>query len=328
MLRMADDRVAQGALRTLGVVADGLVANHGWSNEAWIGDEVVVRISPGRLTGSFAHEARVTPLVGAAGIPVPEVLGHGLVRDLGFEAAGEWIVSRRVQGITMAAAWPSLGAGERRQVGNELGTILSQLNSLEATIGAPRWLIESGDNLHNAYRKPTLVFAIIDAAASLPGAVSSIVAEARNFVAARYESVTAEPDVVIHGDAHGHNVMVENGHVVALLDWEGAHHGPATIELDMLLRYWANADDFPSFPGGPPTGIGPGGGLDAVDYIAETYPALFARPTLRAQLEFYDAYWQVHALLVARHFDDAPDWQRVQRVLDGDTHLCLFERFF
>jgi len=249
----------------------------------------------------------------AAGIPVPDVVADGSVRDLGGDGPGEWIVARRVAGQTMAVAWPGLSGDERNRVGAEVGRLLRILNESRVELGAPAWWRDA--------HTPAL-----DAT---PIGGSAILHEARAFVGHRVELVAAEGEVPIHCDAHGFNVMVAEGRVVALLDWEGAHHGPRSTELDMILRHWGNADTFISGPTESPIDMTVDDGIEAVAAIAAGYPELFDGPDVRARLEFHDMYWRLQGALLDHRLNGvALDLDGITHALEGDTHLRHFQGFF
>lgn len=125
-------------------------------------------------------------------------------------------------------------------------------------------------------------------------------------------------DVLVHGDVHGHNVLVDGGDVTGLLDWEGAHTAPADVELDMLLRWTAGADAFPESPDRP-TSIAPGDCIELVTHVRAAYPELFAIPSLHARLEVRDAHW--HLVQLLNDGDPSPTWARLRALLNGRSHL-------
>lgn len=120
-------------LRAAGMEDDGFAPRHGWSNRAWVGRRFVVRISSGRLEGSFEHERRVSTELRAAGIPVAAVLANGLVSDLpGSEGeAGEWIVTARLAGDTLASVWSDLDDASRSTSGRSLGEVIRAVHEVD-----------------------------------------------------------------------------------------------------------------------------------------------------------------------------------------------------
>lgn len=331
-----DDRLAQRALEAAGVHDVDLVQRRGWSNWAWLGRTYVVRVSPGRLAGSLAHEHRVVDALGPRGIPVAPAVGSGR-----FEV-GEWIVTKRLPGDTLAARWSSLDGARRRRIGKELGSALERLHRVDASdVPDPDWWVGAHErpHFHNAYKPHTSLSPQLAAAArDLPHADDALFDELSAFLAERLPLFDGDPQVLTHADIHGHNVLlVGDGDGdearVHLLDWEGAHHAAPDLELDMLLRWTEAAHAFPERPNGP-VDLAPGEALDLVDHVAEGYPALFAGPHLRQRLELHAANWHLVQVLFDRHWRDthpevadAPpvrDWAALRDLLHGRSHLDAF----
>lgn len=326
--------------RVAGLASEDFEPRHGWSNQAWIGSQHVVRASSGRLRGSLAHEADVIRLVTRAGLPVAQVLSLGSIGDLPGQRgeAGEWLVSRRLPGETLAAVWPSLGRAERVSVGRQLGELLRTIHRIDTEPVAPPWWIDAHEppNLRNAYRPNSeLGPLLVDAARGLPDADTGLLDTAEGMLHERLPLFAGDRAVLVHSDIHGHNLLVEPGaaSITGVLDWEGAHTAPADVELDMLLRWTAAAHDFPESPAGSSL-IEPGDCLMLIDSVADTYPDLFRVANLKERLEVYDAHWHLVQLLFDRYWRDqhppagtepSPTWDRLRQLLDGRSHLNAFK---
>lgn len=328
-----DDALAHLALERAGVADVGLVQRRGWSNWGWLGQRYVVRVSPGRLAGSFEHEHRVVDALGPLGIPVAAAVASGSLDD------GEWIVTRRLAGETLAVRWPVLDAGARRRAGVELGQVLARLHGLDvAHLPPPAWWVEAHrrPHFHNAYKpRPSLGLELCDAARDHPHADAGLLDELAGFLEERLPLFVGDEHVLTHGDVHGHNVLIGDGDEggVHLLDWEGAHHAAPDLELDMLLRWTEAAHAFPERPDGP-VDIAPGDAIELVDHVAEGYPALFGGEHLRRRLELYAANWHLVQVLFDRHWRDthlgdakappARDWASLAALVEGRSHLDAF----
>ncbi len=329
-----DDSLARDLLQQAGLdPTQPLTARHGWSNQAWLGSVVVVRISNGRLRGSFAHEARVEQALRGVGLPLPEVLATSSRGDV----SGEWIVTRRLAGLTLAEAWPSLDADARRSIGRQLGASLRALHGSDIDL-APGWWVDAQEpaNFHNAYRPPVAVTPpMIQGARARLDADAAMLDEVDALLAERLPLFHGDAHVFVHADVHGHNLLVDGDRLSGILDWEGAHSAPADVDLDMLLRWCAAAHEFPERPGAT-TVLEPGDVLPLVDHVREGYHQLFEGPHLRERLEVYEVQWQ----LVQLHFDaywralghepefgddPHPGWAGLRRVLDGTTHLRMYD---
>ena len=345
---MSDDDWPSAILRHAGIPdGDSLTARHGWSNRAWIGDEVVVRVSSGRLDRSLAHEAAVCTRLHDDGFAVARPIAVGDVADVADiadatgGAAGEWLVSERRPGETLADAWPDLGPDQRRAAGRDLGRFLRTLHADAHLDLAPPWWTAAHEpsGYHNAYRpKVAMAPPMIEAARDLPFADGGLLDEVAALVDERlphFADEDAPATVFTHGDVHGHNLLLDptTGGLTAVLDWEGAHPATPELELDMLLRWIAAADKFPARPGGP-TGITEGDVLELATHVGDAYPELFGIPHLRARLEVYEAQWQ----LVQLFFDDywlglghgdpsqpSASWDRLRDLVAGRHHLARFD---
>jgi len=305
---------------------------HGWTNRAWVGDSYVVRVSSGRLEGSLAHERKIIDLLRSSGIPVAPVVASGLVDDLPAhrDEAGEWLVSRRLPGDTMASAWPRLDPARRSRVGRMLGSLMRSLHHVPVATSAPRWWIDAHESplLRNAYRpRVTLGPALVEAARELPDADQGLLDETAALFDERIGLFASDTEVLVHGDLYGHNILVTMtpSGVSGLLDWEGARTAPADVELDMFLRWATAADDFPQSPGAP-SSIRRGDCLELIDHVAVSYPELFAIPNLKARLEVYDALWHLVQLLLDGYWrandpsatdGRSPTWDRLRALLEG-----------
>ncbi len=202
----------------------------------------IVRLSSGRLRGSFTHEARIVELVAKHGLPVAPIGAHGLVAGLPGQQdeAGEWLVSHRLPGDTLASLWLTLDPSQRARIGAILGRLLRTLHRIETEHVAPPWWVDAHDmpNLRNAYRPHVeLGPRLIEAARELPGSDGGLLNAAHDMLRARLPLFSDDRYVLVHGDIHGHNLLLDPyvASVSGILDWEGAHTAPPDVELDMLL---------------------------------------------------------------------------------------------
>jgi aminoglycoside phosphotransferase (APT) family kinase protein len=333
--------------RAAGVDEPDLAPRHGWANEAWIGGDHVVRISSGRLRGSFAHEAAVIAHLEGTEVPVAGVVAHGRVSDLGVagasggsSAGSEWIVTRRLPGDTLAVVWPGLAPEQRRNVGVALGRLLQRLHASVTRVGdtAPEWWVaahEDPSEMHNAYRpRHELAPRLVEEARALAGAADrAILDDVAAFLADRQHLFVDDSTGFVHTDLNGHNVMVAtdgSAQITGLIDWEGARVAAPDLELDMLLRYLSAADRFPARPGDACV-ITAGDAIELAGHVAAQYPELFAHPQLLARLEIYDVHWHLIQLLVTDRLGTGapaaerdPAWERLEAVLSGRSHLTKF----
>lgn len=279
-------------LAAAGLPADGhYEAKGGWVSRAWVGDSYVVRTGAPSAASAYEHEASVVALLAGTDVPHARHIAHGT------SAEGAWSVSSRLPGRTLHDAWPTASVAERRSIIHSLGDALRALHRVPAPAGLmPPWLREAlNGGPWPAYHPPVVgaAMALVDDAGPLASSVSSWMSE-------RLPLFDTDPHVLVHGDMHGSNIMVDDGRVTGLIDFAEAVAQPADVELDTILRWCARPEEFPPTPSSQ--------GLDVPSlapvrrWLEEAYPELFARPSLGSRLAFYDLWVE---LAIFGHHPDA-----------------------
>lgn len=318
-----DERATDPALlRTLaaaGLQATGrFLPKSGWVSRVWVGDEYVVRLSNGLFRDSFRHEARVVDLLAGSEAPHARLLAHGDGPD------GPWCVSERVPGRTMCEVWPAADSHTRQAMIESLGVALRALHRVpvEADL-LPPWLADAlAGKPRAAFHPPVVKAALqqVEAARRLPGRDSRLLAEVADWTQERLALFAGDEPVLVHGDLHGSNVIVDQGRVTGLIDFAEASTQPADVELDTILRWCAKAREYPSSP--TERGLDESALTEVPGWLRGAYPELFEREHLRERLRFYDM--QRELALYAHH--PLPDIReaaldRIVRLLSGHNHL-------
>lgn len=275
---------------------DHYEAKGGWVSRAWVGDSFVVRAGAPSAASAYEHEARVVALLDGTDVPHARHVAHGTSDE------GAWYVSSRLPGRTLHEAWPTASITERRSIIDSLGEALRALHRVPAPAGLmPPWLRGAlAGGAWPAYHPPVVgaAMSLVEDAA-VAGFPSPLLAAVRAWVSSRLLLFEADPHVLVHGDLHGSNIMVDDGQVTGLIDFAEAVAQPADVELDTILRWCARPEEFPPTPSSR--------GLDVASlapvpgWLEEAYPELFARPSLRSRLAFYDLW--VELAIVGRHPD-------------------------
>lgn len=296
------------------------VSKGGWVSRAWVGDEYVVRIGGPAARDAYEHEASVVARLDGTDVPHARHIAHGDGAD------GAWYVSARLPGRTLHEAWPSASLHDRRTMIESLGTALRSLHGIPAPAGLqPPWLTDAlAGGRWPAYHPP-----VVDATrtmlggsglpdSGLPDAGLRDAVDA--WITSRLPLFDDDELVLVHGDLHGSNLMVDDGRVSGLIDFAEAVAQPADVELDSILRWCARPAEFPPTPGAQ--GLSAASLAPVPEWLHGAYPELFARPRLRERLQFYDMWVE---LAIAVH-DADPDVRevsrgRVVRLLDGHDHL-------
>lgn len=322
--RSEPDRILAAA----GLPSDGPWARKsGWVSRAWIGDRVVVRVGGAQAADAYRHEAAVVPLL-PPDVPHAPYLGSGDGPD------GAWYVSGRLPGQSLHDAWPSASVGQRRALVHDLGTALRALHRVPAPAGLrPPWLADALDGPHDvwpAYHPPVVAVAptLVDDARRVPGHDARLLDAVGRWIGERLPLFADDELVLVHGDLHGSNLVVEDDRVSGpavsgLIDFAETIAAPADVELDTILRWCARPSEFPPTPDAH--GLDPATLAAVPEWLREAYPELFARADLRARLEFCDMW--VELAIAAHHPESAVRdlaAGRMTGLLEGRSHLDAF----
>ncbi|ROP61488.1 phosphotransferase family protein [Curtobacterium sp. PhB115] len=285
-------------LAAAGLPTDGRYeAKGGWVSRAWVGTSYVVRVGDAAAAHAYEHEASVVASLAGTDVPHARHIAHGT------SAEGAWYVSARLPGRTLHDTWPTASVAERRSIIHSLGDALRALHHVPVPDGLmPPWLRGAlAGGSWPAYHPPfvRVAMALVEDAAAA-GLSSPLLGAVRSWVSSRLPLFDADPYVLVHGDLHGSNIMVDEGRVTGLIDFAEAVAQPADVELDTILRWCARPEEFPPTPTSR--------GLDAASltpvrgWLEEAYPELFARPSMGSRLAFYDLWVE---LAIFGHHPDA-----------------------
>lgn len=214
-------------------------------------EAAVAQISTGAVeTRPVTAEAELITTVGAFGVPVPTV--HAATDELPGVGLPAMIVSREEgrtipRHILRALATPAAGDDLARQCGAALAA-LHAIPPAEAPdafeeVGAARFVELQTERLELLGRpRPAIRYGLRWLADNLPSDV---------------------PATIVHGDLRNGNIVVDDGGLVAVLDWEVAQRSDPMQDLAWLcLRTWRfGSDDRPV------------GGFGSLDALVEGYEA-------------------------------------------------------
>jgi aminoglycoside phosphotransferase (APT) family kinase protein len=317
----ATDPALRRTLAAAGLPATGgFVSKAGWVSRVWVGDEYVVRlIIDQRHRDAYRHEATVVSLLAGSEVPHARHVAHGDGPD------GPWYVSERLPGRTLYEAWPTADSSTRQAMIESLGAALRALHRITAPAGLlPPWLAGAlAGKPWSAFHPPVVGAALqqVEAARRVPGHDSPLLADVTDWIQERLVLFAADGPVLVHGDLHGSNVIVDQGRVTGLIDFAEALAQPADVELDTILRWCAKAREFPPTP--EERGLDETTLTEIPGWLHGAYPELFERAELRERLNFYDMYGEV--TLYAHHpqADERKAAQkRIARLLSGHNHLA------
>lgn len=281
---------------------DGAVLAESWSNDAWLTDDLVLRVC---WRGDRQRFARERALLDSLPASVP----HAIVEASGQIEGLAWMALRRIPGQRLDLVWPRLSVQERRDAVLSLAKALESLHhwtppplvrqSLQqALLPAPG---ATPGEIVGAALLPLPVSSILPLLAWLddqPEMAGELVGAARLRIDELRPFLTEEEftgGVVVHSDASLANVWWHHGRLAALLDLEWARLGPPDLEFATM------------FGGHPDLQVTPGETARAQEttvlaWLREGYPTLFAGTHLTERLWLYDICFQIRQLCAYRSF--------------------------
>lgn len=290
-------------------------------NEVWLVGPLVVRISGTPSSVRLAHERAVRELL-PPDVVRPVVLAHGT------SVFGQWEVQRRIPGVTVARAWPTLNNAQRRELIVAVARQLRSIHRVDASgLTSP---FDRSDSLEAPHLLPLdRLLRGVARLRSMDGLDHGVVRAVEDFVRRDGALVEHVPTGLVHGDFHLENVMVSGTEISAVLDFEFSHRGWPAQDLEILARFCAapqvsvardlaeqvRADDFRS----------------VVTWMHEGHPELFEDPDLVARVNLCSLAYDLCELISdppRRHRGDLSPFHplnRLIRLVEGRGLLQLVE---
>ena len=260
---MADpDLISRAAaiLRDLGLPSAGLEPVESFSNAVFLTPDHAVHYHVIGAVGRLEHEARV-----AERLP-PEAL-YPPVLGVGRDGDHDWLVTRRVAGVPLPAAWPALTPRERRAAIHQAAAALRHVHGAPAMDLIPPAL--QGDAPVVSRQ------AMAERARSLGLSVP-----------AGLFAPGGPPPVMAHGDFNFNQLMWRDGRVTALLDLEMSHAEAPDWDIGPFLGFCR--DPVRSVNQATEAITRPADYRDAPAWLREAHPDLFAHPDLRDRLAWQE----------------------------------------
>lgn len=259
-----------------------------WSNDAWLCDDIVVRVCFRGDRSRLTREA-------ALGAVLPAECRYPRVLDVGEDDDLAWMVVARVAGTTLWERWKAMDARDLRPLVAQLAEIMRALHAWDPP-GDVRALLDAhaapgADAVgHDLLALPFPRWqSLADAARTMrfvdAGLIDAVEQRLRELAA--HDPFVDEHAHVVHGDVNFANTMECDGQITALLDYEWARLGPPDAELVSYVRaagYWRPRPR----PARPPV----------VAWMQEDYPEMFAAADLRARLWITELVYLLRQLVV------------------------------
>lgn len=291
----------------------------GATNEVWRAGDYVVRV--GFIPGAdrLRREAALAQIL-PYDVHYPKVVASGI------ESFGEWIIVKHRPGVTLSEAWGHMDTSARKSVLADLGAAMRSVHNTQLDgEQLVRLEFHEGDGrLALPHQLPAhRILEMLDRLRGAPNVDRGLIAAAHERTEEVADSVWAhERHGLVHGDLHFENVLVKEGIMVSLLDFEWSRPGPKEIDIDVLGRFCAH----PHVHVGGDYSVDPRDYKDVLRWLNELYPDLFAHELIRERLMLCALAFEVPALVAdlpaqpAHHLSEFHPINRLRDLLDNGTH--------
>lgn len=314
---------ARQALRASGLPHDGeLTHASSTRNEVFLSDRHVVRVNR-QPTQRLRREAQLCQALPNAPW-APTIVAYG------GEVGGDYLIVERHPGAPLSRSWPDMGSSQRVSAIAQLADILRSVHATPkpagvAFIDSPPQML-SPANLGNPISP---LYTGLDRLAKLPTTDPDLVAVAKDKLGKAASAIDDHSaDFLIHGDVTFENVLWDGKQVTALVDFEWCREGPADLDLDVLLRFFAIphghvAEDYVER-------TRPQDYLQAPQWLADAYPELFGHASLADRLWIYALAFEVRDTLAnpppanRRSISDLHPYHRFMNLVSTGGHVDEF----
>lgn len=233
-----------------------------------MGPDFVLKVNFRGDAGRLAREARVLALAPSAA-RTPRLETHGVTEGL------EYSLLARVPGVPLSRAWPDLPVPSRRESVRQLAGALAALHRMdhpelpgERDLAGPHVL--PLDRLHE---QVTALEPVLGTAWG---------ERLRAWLGPRAAALAPGEEVLAHGDPHLENVLWDEGHGLTLLDLEWSRRSLAEVDLEILAHFFREPARFVSPE--DQARAQPEDYAEALEWLREDYPGLFAHPQRETRL--------------------------------------------
>lgn len=249
--------IACTILRDLGLSDTHIEPVESYSHAVWLTAEHVVHYHVIGPVGRLEHEARVAERLPAEAL-YPEVVA------VGRDGEHDWLVTKRVPGVPLSAAWPWMSQRDRRDAIFQAAAALCAVHHAPVTDLIPPCL-QGG--------APTL---------SRRALIERLLAAGLVGLSPLADAVDDGSDIMAHGDFNFNQVMWCDGRVTALLDLEMSHAESPDWDLPSFLGFCA--DPARMVPEHLEEASRPEEYRDAPGWLRQAYPEMFGHPRQRDRL--------------------------------------------
>jgi len=202
--------------------------------------DVIVRISR-QAKNNFETEEKVIRLARMAGVPAPKVL---LIEEASSGPQNlTFCVEGKIEGEPLLSLMGSMDKSAFKSIASEAGEILSKIHGIVVDKYGPqdgsRFFETWGDYIFNIEKRRLG----ITTAANLMGIESGLISESFKLLWENKEMFQINKAHLLHGDFSPKHILIADGHVTGILDFEDAKGGDPVRDLARLNFFYG--DSFP-----------------------------------------------------------------------------------
>jgi aminoglycoside phosphotransferase (APT) family kinase protein len=256
------------------------------NNDVWRLETGYLRVAWRGDRSRLAREAELLARLRGF-LPVREVL------DCGGDDRLSWSLTAAMPGTAYEQLCVQPAPAGLRDLATEVAALLRALHAWSVPGDLAAMLRYPGEDLDPLRRSgselvlmpPSAVLGLIPLAGQLPFVDHGVLNAAAERLAELGDPVTADGEVLLHGDFYLGNVLVHGDHVTALIDLEFARMGPRDLELISVVR----ALDAETRLGirRPPL----------LAWLAADYPELFGAADLHRRLWLYALAYTIRQII-------------------------------
>ncbi|WP_244332423.1 phosphotransferase family protein [Gordonia polyisoprenivorans] len=255
------------------------------SGRSWI-----LREPPVGASGT-AHDMRreimMLDALSQTDVPVPEVIARGEYPD-----GRTFYAMTRVGGVVLESEADAgrLTEAQRRSVGQEAVTILGRLHTISPESVGLDHLQSVTPYVTRQIRRSVQMWERVGVGTTHEDLWGRLVRRLCDV------PLPTTRNSIVHGDYRLSNLLVDDGAVSGVLDWELATVGDPIVDLAWLLDDWRGPDD-PAIAMPSPTRVG---GFGTTDDVVTTYTTVTGvDPTASGRLDYYRAltHWRAATLI-------------------------------
>src|SRR3989339_802750 len=202
--------------------------------------DVIVRISR-QAKNNFETEEKVIRLARMAGVPAPKVL---LIEEASSGPQNlTFCVEGKIEGEPLLSLMGSMDKSAFKSIASEAGEILSKIHGIVVDKYGPqdgsRFFETWGDYIFNIEKRRLG----ITTATNLMGIESGLISESFKLLWENKEMFQINKAHLLHGDFSPKHILIADGHVTGILDFEDAKGGDPVRDLARLNFFYG--DSFP-----------------------------------------------------------------------------------